>query len=170
MTLNDIQNFSDDKVIAVSLGSARLLTLKENILSLKSYHDLDLNNPTNDSHGWINHGGHRIPVYSLSGNLDLKVYTPGYKTLCLILNKSDAYIGIMCEEIHALDYAIVKFEPLPKCMKINPSPIESLCIYKDEKNHSNLGMIITAESLLNYVITQSSIRLDTDVNYNRAHG
>lgn len=160
---------SDDRIVSVSLGSATLLTPRNNILPLKSNNKIETANPVQGSLGWIKHGEQNTAVYSLSGDFDLRMSAYGDRTQCFILRHDNKYIGIACEDIQVLEYTTIKFQPLPECMKTDHSPIDSLCIYKNNDNNSHFGMIFTAASLFGYVSKLPEAHPDNHFSHKRVH-
>lgn len=148
----DNELFDDEylQYMSLSLGNIKLLAIQPSIISIDSIQDIDCETPSKRSVGWIHLDNHKLPVYSFTERLELEQTITNNKKICAILKDEESYISLMCLEATPFKHQIVKLTPLPECMQASPSPVDSLCLYKNA-NKSDIGIIISTRSIVKYI-------------------
>jgi len=137
--------------MSLSLGNIELLALQSSVISIDGIQDIDYEEPSIKSVGWVNFDNHRIPVYSFTERFDLEQsISNNNKKICAVLKDEDIFISLMCLEATSFRQQIVKLTSLPECMQAQPSPIDSLCLCRND-NKSDVGFIITTKSIVKYI-------------------
>lgn len=147
---NDLNDNTPLKYMSLSLGELNLLALQSSIVSIESIRDIDSESPRPGSVGWLHYGNHKIPVYSLTENLEIEHNISTKKNICAILKDQDTYLSLMCYEVTPFRKKIVKLHSLPECMQSTSTPINSLCLFKNS-NDSDIKFITSAITLNNYI-------------------
>ena len=140
--------------MSLSVGGLDLLALQSSIVSLESIQDIDSKSPRPGSVGWLHYDNHQIPVYSLAENLEVERDISTHKNICAILKDQDTYLSLMCSEVNPFRQKIVKLHSLPECMQSTPTPINSLCLCKN--NNDSYIKFITSAITLNHYINESA--------------
>ena len=135
-------------VMVISIDDNDLLVPREDIQTFESIHDLDIHEPVKQSIGWVRYQNTKWPVYSVSRDFDLQTDNTERKPICVLLNRVD--IGLLCDEIKALPCSSVELLPLPDCMVVSGSPVDSFCSYKYQEQN-RIGMLYTSESIKHYI-------------------
>lgn len=150
--INNSEVFDDASLqyMSLSLGDVKLLVLQSDIISLESLQDIDFEKPSKDCIGWLNIENQKTPVYSFTERLGIEFSISVNKNVCAVLRGEDYYISVMCLEATPFKHEIINTNDLPECMKSVPTPIDALCLYKNN-NKNDINFIISAMSLVKYI-------------------
>lgn len=134
----------------LSLGGLDLLVKQSEVLSIESCNDIDSEDPLNGALGWLTVENAKIPVYSLSDQLVVETAISEGKSICAILKDENSCISLLCTDTGSFKKPIVKTLPLPQCMQFVSSPIELLCLCKNETGPV-ISFVASPKSLFNYI-------------------
>ena len=136
---------------ALSFGGLDLLVNQSEVLSIESCNNIDREYPLSGALGWLTVENAKIPVYSLSDQLAVETTISESKTICAILKDENSCISLLCTDTGSFKQPIVKMLPMPQCMQLVSSPIESLCLCKN-KAGPVISFVASPNSLFNYII------------------
>ena len=137
-------------LMVVSIDGMSMLIPREDIKTFESVHDIDTQEPNKNSIGWLRYLGIKMPVYAFTNDFEIITTSSTKKPICVLLNRVD--IGLLCDEIKTLACSSVEISPLPECMEVSGTPVESFCLYKNENGNDNkIGMLYRSESIKRYI-------------------
>ena len=134
----------------LTLGNRSILVEQCDVIAIENYRDIDTAEPLDMSLGWQNYRGSRIPVYSLSDELELMNEFSGNRAVCAVMNSGSRYISLVCSGALGFNYYIDKKVSLPECMQTHPSPIESICL-STSGSAPKINLIASSGSLIDYI-------------------
>lgn len=73
-------------------------------------------------------GEDQWPVYSLDGDLEILGNVPATRRACVLLKSEHGGVGILCDEVNALENAALTFVPVPGCMRGRQNLMDSLVV------------------------------------------
>ena len=136
--------------ISLSFGKHDFLVPQSCIVAIETLSDVSLDETSDNAAQYLSYNGRKLPVYSLSDQLDIERPITSDKTICIILKHDDSHITLMCTEAIPFKHDIVKLVPLPACMQTQPNPIESICLRKIGDDTA-VNFVISAGSLFKYI-------------------
>lgn len=155
---NLIDGEISSQYVSVTLGKTKILTTQSEIHSIEPIEDIKQIRKSVLSTGRIDCNGQSIPVYSFSDELEIEQTISVNKTICVVLKHNKDYVGILCTEAIPLKHQIIKFQPLPDCMKSSARPIDMLCLSKIN-DISEVNFLVSVESLLEYIDLYNASRV-----------
>jgi chemotaxis signal transduction protein len=99
----------------------------------------------------VEFNGQLIPVFCLSDDFDLLDYIPDKRKVCVIIGYQNRAIGLLCNNIHLLEYSDIKVEAVPGCMTGENTPLSTLFLFRHEMMEARMGLMIRAQSLIEFV-------------------
>ena len=124
---NDNKDYVNDDAssmyTSISIGNTNLLIQQSDIISITSSKDADYSSPSNNSVGWLYYDNIKMPLYSLNEHLAIERSITNNKNVCVVLNSSNSYISLLCNDAIEFKYNIEKIDTLPECMSAAGSPI-----------------------------------------------
>ncbi len=136
--------------ISLSFGKHDFLVPQSCIVAIETLSDVSLEETSDNAARYLSYNGVKLPVYSLSDQLDIERPITSDKTICTILKYDDTHIALMCTEAIPFKHDIAKLVPLPACMRAQPNPIESICLRKIGDDAA-VNFVISAGSLFKYI-------------------
>ena len=138
------------RYISLSFGKINFMVPQSCIVAIETLSDITLDETCDNAAPCLSYNDSKLPVYSLSDQLDLERPIKSDKTVCIILKHLDTRIALMCTEAIPFKHDIAKLAPLPECMQAHPNPIESICLCRigDE---TAVDFFISAASLFKYI-------------------
>jgi hypothetical protein len=113
----------------LGLDDQGILLPQNDISALEPALDIEMDEKSSIATGQIEFNRQRWPVYALTSNLNVSREIPARRRICVIVNKSGGYFGLVCDHFDTLEARDVKFQPLPACMLTPRTPIDALAIH-----------------------------------------
>lgn len=83
--------------------------------------------------GWVHHAGQRWPVYCLAPELSLLIVIPPERSACVVLASSGGFLGIVCDQVTALDAGAILRQALPPAMRLPDTPVLGLVALGEDR-------------------------------------
>ncbi len=128
-----------------------LLIPQDDVISVESVYELSTKTDQHKYLGYIPFQGSRIPVYSLSENLQLMSFVADNRAQCVVLKYSAGWFALLCQEIKNFQLSDIRFEPLPACMNHPAMPLTHLAQYRSSSRDTQLGLISNADIIMHYL-------------------
>lgn len=141
----------DSRIMMLSLDRLNIFIPQVDILTFEGVQEVNLSDKQQHSVGNLQQNDRNIPAFCLSDEFELLEEIPEKRSICVILREQNSYIGLLCNEIRALEYAEINIQSLPACMAAAPTPLDALFIYRQQDNESHFGMLIRTNTLDNYI-------------------
>ena len=130
----------------LKIDKLQLLLPQGEVRSLESATDIDVTAPALHSVGWISFGQKRVPVYSLSEDLNLMSGVTSERRACAMLTLGSGYIGILCNDMIILSNFSGARHLLPAAMRLADTPILQLAEYEQ-----GIVCVTSAHKLTTYI-------------------
>jgi hypothetical protein len=128
------------------IDGMKLLLKQSDIRGLGGVSEIDRCEPPPTGAGWINFQHVCRPVYSLSKELAMLSAWPQSRRVCVLLLHGSDFFGVLADEMEILAQQPITSSPLPDCMKLPGTPIESITTFRD-----GIACITSASSLFAYL-------------------
>lgn len=99
---------------------------------LESIHDVTMGEMPSPSIGWIASENTHWPVYAMNDQLRWLDNIPASRRVCVVIHHENNYVGLLCDQVKAVEYEQLNFHTMPVCMQQSNSLIQTLAIYKEE--------------------------------------
>ncbi|MFO1351943.1 MAG: hypothetical protein U1F68_15220 [Gammaproteobacteria bacterium] len=130
----------------LTLDRRLLLLPQSEILTLEPVLDVEVTRKPAKGVGWLGFEGRDWPVYALDDDLNPLPVAPTQRRVCVLVNASGQYIGLICSSIATVRAAELRTRSLPAAMTRPGTLLRGLALHNDR-----LGVVSTGEALANYL-------------------
>lgn len=120
---------SPQRYIRLFFDDLNLLLPQHQLHTLEPVSDLQTPAVSQDGVGWMANGGHRWPVYCLSGALETMHLIPDNRRICVLVAHQSRAFGLVCENVDTMPEQELMSWPLPNCMYTPGTPINALALH-----------------------------------------
>lgn len=127
----------------LTLGKEKYLIPQGEVIALEPAIDIDRSGSFDGNIGVVPYENKRLPVYSLTNDLELSQTLPESRRICLCLSHDGIGFGILCDDVDNLQDVNFTVVSIPECMRTENCPVDNLAVYGNKVMN-----IISAESVL----------------------
>jgi hypothetical protein len=131
----------------LEFDEARVLLPQREIHILELTADMKVSPQASGALGWIDSGDQRCPVYGLNGDLAILHEVPENRRVCALMDNAGSLFGLLCEKVDSVAGHRITRHPVPLCMHVPASPIESLAVLGQ-----GLGLVSSAALLADHLL------------------
>lgn len=133
------------------LDELRLLVPQHDIRLLEPSVDVTLDAPPAGGIGWMTFRQQRVPVFSLSAELNWQPEAEKSHTICALLEAEGRYFGLLCTEVGLLGADEIAFHEIPRAMTTPLAPFHRLALHGD-----HLACVSSAPQIFAFLPSQGT--------------